>query len=563
MIGQLLKGRTTATATLTLAACLCASTAWAQPASGDVTEKLIQILVKNGVLTQPQAKDLLDQARAEARARPTVAPAAAASTATDKPAPQGTVRVTYVPESVRKQIAAEVKQQVLQQAQDQGWAEPSVIPGWTQRVRVYGDVRMRGQWDNFPSNNYNLFPDFNGINGSSNGYDTNSASLPPLLNTTQGRMRTRLRARLGVEAQITDWAVANIRIATGSDSSPVSTNQTLGATGDFSKYAIWLDTAYIQMKPVSYTTISVGRMPNPFWTTDLLYDDDLNFDGFAVANKFGHSDGVQGFVTLGGFPVFNTAFNLGSTNAAKTSSQDGWLVAVQGGAEWRFQEEWKAKIGMGFFGYNNIEGRKSQLCVGPTSFGSCSTDTTRAPFIQFGNTVFPVRNISTAGSSTTAQPQFYGLASKFQELDIHAQMSYYGFHPVDVVVDADYVMNMAFDRRKTASKSPVNNIGANNAFVGGDTGWTLKLTVGRPELKTAWDWNVSVAYKYIESDAVLDALTDSKFHLGGTNAQGFVLGGNLAFARDLWMSARWYSTNAISGPPYSVDSIMIDLNAKF
>ena len=40
-----------------------------------------------------------------------------------------------------------------------------------------------------------------------------------------------------------------------------------------------------------------------------------------------------------------------------------------------------------------------------------------------------------------------------------------------------------------------------------------------PEITKRWDWNVSLAYKYVESDAVLDALNDPDFHLGGTNAR--------------------------------------------
>jgi hypothetical protein len=78
-----------------------------------------------------------------------------------------------------------------------------------------------------------------------------------------------------------------------------------------------------------------------------------------------------------------------------------------------------------------------------------------------------------------------------------------------------------------------------------------------------WDWNLFVAYKYLESDSVLDALTDPNFHLGGTNAKGFILGGDLGLARNLYLAARWFSATQVSGVPYSNDVLQVDLNARF
>jgi hypothetical protein len=533
---------------------VAAAPAHAQPADG-TTERLIQILVKNGVLTRAQADSLLEQARAETRAASAPAPAGAAAQTAH------TVRVTHVPETVRQQIAAEVKQEVMQQARDEGWAEPSVIPEWVQRIKVSGDVRVRGQWDLFPSGNSPDFPNFNAINNLPNGFDATGGTLPPLLNTTANRFLPQLRARLGVEAQLSNWASTEIRLATGVNNGPVSTNQTLGTPGDFSKYAVWIDRAYIRLQPQSWLDLYAGREPNPFWTSDLLFWDELNFDGFAGQGRYVSGGSLDGFLNLGAFPVYNTAFNLGSTNETKTKSDDSWLLAVQAGATWK-PEDWITRLAAGFFDFSNIQGKESAPCYQPTSFGSCSTDATYAPFLQYGNTVFPIRNITTTATST-AQPQFYGLASRFEVLDLHAQTTWLGWHPTDLRLEADYVRNFGFDSKTIQARNPPNNLGANNLYVGGNNGYMLRLTVGQMELARLWDWNVSLTYKYIESDAVLDALTDSVFHLGGTNAKGFVLGGNLALARNLWLTAKWYGTSAVSGPAYSVDTMLVDLNAKF
>ena len=67
----------------------------------------------------------------------------------------------------------------------------------------------------------------------------------------QNRNRFRLRARLGAEINLDDGFTAGIRLATGNDDNPVTENQTIGGAngaqgGDFSKYSIWLDRAFIK-----------------------------------------------------------------------------------------------------------------------------------------------------------------------------------------------------------------------------------------------------------------------------------------------------------------------------
>jgi hypothetical protein len=90
-----------------------------------------------------------------------------------------------------------------------------------------------------------------------------------------------------------------------------------------------------------------------------------------------------------------------------------------------------------------------------------------------------------------------------------------------------------------------------------------KLQVGYPDIRKAREWNVFAAYKRLESNAVVDAYTDSDFHLGGTNTKGFIVGGNYGLDKNTWLSLRWFSADEIVGSPYSVDVLLLDLNAKF
>jgi hypothetical protein len=530
---------------------------------------LVQLLVQNKVLSRSQAQPLLRTATLP----PPVpyAPTAMAAPPPPGPAepipPPGTVRVAYVPQFVRDQIATQVRQEVLAQEQAQNYAAPNALPEWTKRVTISGDIRLRAQRDLFDQGNSPDFVNFNSINNSANGFDTssNNTGLPPLLNTTQDRSLFELRARLDVAAQISDWMTADIRIGTGNSTTPVSLNQTLGSPGDFQKYAIYLDRAYIGMTPTSWLTIDAGRMPNPFWTTNLTFDDNVNFDGLATKFDVPLSPTVDAFLNAGAFPVFNTTFNLttASDGVGQANSHDAYLFAAQAGAAWQANDDLAAKLGVAFFDYSNVQGKLSDPCFDPTGVGGCDTDDTKPPFLQQGNTVFPIRDIVSNGSTDNpATPEFFGLASRFDVLDVHGQTVLTNFHPIDIVIDGDFIKNLGFNRKAIAAEA-VNNLGPNGAFQGGDTGYQVSLQVGYRQLEKLWDWNASVAYKYLESDATPDAFTDSDFHLGGTNAKGYILRANLGLDANSWIAASFFATNEVSGPPYGEDTAQLDLNAKF
>ncbi|WP_394687111.1 putative porin [uncultured Xanthomonas sp.] len=543
-----------------LAQSAAASVDPAQP-NPQVTLRLIDLLVAKGVLTRAQADDLIR----EAAALPAAAPVSPAGTPAYATAP-GAVVVPYVPEPVRQQIKDELRAEVTAQAKSEGWAAPGALPEWTQRLRLYGDLRVRGEGVFHPDGNYAFFPDFGDINAGS-GFDVVGANNAPFVNTTRNRSRMRLRARLGVSAQIADWVQADLRLATGSDRSPVSTNQTLGSGGNLSKYSLWLDRAALQLTPLEALSLSFGRFANPFWSSELVFDSDLNFDGVAARYDLAASDPDATFApwaSAGLFPVYNTDFDFGSTSTSKTRSRDKWMYGVQVGANWRFADATALRVGLGYFEYDQFEGKRSSPCLAPTSADSCDSDGSRPQFQQFGNTLFALRDIVADPSNPNGpQLQYYGYASKFGVADLHAQLQFAQFDPVIVSVEADVVKNTRYDPARILALGPVNNLGNQGVFEGGDMGYALNLTVGQPKPAQPGEWNVSLGYRYLESDAVPDGFTDSDFHLGGTNARGFIVGGTYALARKTWLGLRWLSANQISGPPYAVDVLQLDLGAEF
>jgi hypothetical protein len=235
-------------------------------------------------------------------------------------------------------------------------------------------------------------------------------------------------------------------------------------------------------------------------------------------------------------------------------------------------------FGAAYFDFSNVQGQLSKSCYvfGATDF--CSTDLTRPSFAQRGNTYMALREIIQLYDSSNnllPQYQYFGLASQFRDLVVSTRLDLGHFDPVHVVIDGEYVRNLAWNRDDVAAKVLANPLPAGptapcptsdpcaQTYIGGNQGWLARLTVGHREMKQLWDWSAFVGYKYLESDAVIDAFTDSDFGLGGTNLKGYFVGGSLALGPNVWATARWMSSNQVAGAPYAVDIFQVDLNARF
>ncbi|WP_243846365.1 putative porin [Rhizomicrobium palustre] len=566
----------------------CGAQALAQDATSALspdTVKLVTFLVEKGVLSKAQATEFAQKMSREkaAAASPVAAsPAAAANTsaAAAVPTSEAVVRVPYIPETVRKQIKAELRQEVMAQAKDEHWAAPDEMPAWTKHLRLSGDLRLRYEGDLFPSGNDSSgsFPNFNAINTGS-PYDTSSTSnhnYPSEYNVDQDRHRFRLRARFGIDADLGEAFTAGIRIATGDSNTPVSTNQSIGASGgNFSKYSIWLDRAWLRYAPIDNPrgsfAVTLGRFENPFYSTELVFDDDLNFDGVAIQASAAVTKTLKPFVTVGAFPVFSTDFNFASNQPAKYKSDDKYLFAAQGGFDWTPWRNASLKFAAAYYDFDNVRGRLSSACTILSSADVCDTDATRPSFAQKGNTYRPLRLITSTSANnfgTTNLYQYYGLATGFRELAITGSADLANFEPVHLLFEGEAVKNLAFDKSAVDAVA-VNNRGAvtktnaNGPFEGGDLGYLGRFTVGYSKLENRGDWNLSVAYKYLESDAVIDGLADSDFGLGGTNLKGFIVGGGLALSSHVSAGLRWMSADAIGGPKYGVDVVQFDIKTRF
>lgn len=467
-------------------------------------------------------------------------PAPAADSTTAPPAAKD-IRVPYIPEPVkaeiRKQVREELKQEVvaemLKQAREERWGMPGAWPEWVQRLSWDGDIRLRYQSDNFaPDNAVSL--DIQRIN-QARRFSIDHATR----NTSEDRQRLRVRARLGMSAQVSEGVDAVVRLATGSLNDPVSTNQTLGNTQR--PFQAILDRVYLQLQSGSGAwTAWGGRIPNPWFGTDLVWDTDLNFDGVAVRlrpRRVGDAEvqtyGFDPFITLGAFPL----------QEVELSSKDKWLFGGQLGADWRFGRRAHLRFGIGYYDYKNIVGQRNAP-------GSTALDYTAPQFVQKGNSVFLINN------DTDPSAQLWGLASEFEEVNATVSLDLAAAGTTHVVLTADYVKNIGFDAEDIFRRTGLR-------LFEEVSGYQWQIAVGQPRPRKRADWQVFGGTRHVEADAVLDAFTDSDFHLGGTNAEGWIAGGIYCLRDGLCASLRYLSANEARGDPLSVDTLQLDLSASF
>ncbi|HEL3749447.1 TPA: putative porin [Stenotrophomonas maltophilia] len=537
--------------------------------------KLIKGLMATGALKPEDGQALLVQAEAEAAAAQRGAAGAASASSGGIALEAGDVRVPYVPQSVRDGIRDEVRQDVMAQAKAEGWAAPNEVAEWTQRIKVTGDVRVRSESRFHGDDNSGIVSNWAAVNAGS-GFDTNTNTnlqLPPLLNTRQDRRNLwRIRARLGVEAMIGDHTTAGIRLASGSSNGPVSTTEQLG--GGLSKKDVWLDQAWLAYSPADWVTVRGGRFGNPFWSSDTLFSNDLNFDGLAANLKYGFGDGdLDLFGTLAVAPLEYTSDSLQSRSGEKSPNENKWLSGAQAGVNWRFNDDNALRAALGYYDFKNISGRLSSPCALYSGAVGCDTDWSRPAFMQKGNTLMLIRDIALnpMDPAGTPTPQYVGLASAFRLATLNLRWDTRLAQDIGLRLEGDFIRNLAYDTQamfRRANNGIVNNFGAGDApgidtFRSGDTAWMLQATFGATDLKEKGQWQALLGYKRIEADALPDAYNDPNFHLGGTNARGYYVGGAYALDARSWISGKWMAAKAVSGPPLAIDVFQLEFNTGF
>jgi hypothetical protein len=509
----------------------------------DTVINLVQALVQKGVLTREQAEQMIADAKAKAESE------VAADTALRKAQEEqdkGAVRVPYVPQIVKdeigKQVAAElgpsVKQEVVSQINTEGTLR-AALPDWMQRMTWTGDIRVRGEADNFGTENATgEYLDFNAVNGA--GGIVN-AGVKAYLDTSEDVDRLRLRLRFGFDADFGDGWSGGVRLATGSNGEIfVTTNQTLGTYGN--GYTAAVDQGYLRRTDSWQSggqvfTTTAGRFANPYLSTNMVWYNDLTFEGIASNYRFNLSaDNAHRkdlYLTFGAFPL-----------ASETpSSLDKWLAGAQVGTDLQADNGSRLRFGAAYYDYIHIVGK--QNAPDSTLFNY-----TAPALLQKGNTVYDISN------STNPNVNLFALAADYRIVDLLAVADLHTFSRYGVSLTTEAVRNVGYNAADILARTGTYVAPRIN-------GYEVDLGFGRLPFGGAGTWRASAGYRYLQRDAVLDAFNDEDFHLGGTDTKGYLLNVDYAFNTHVWARFKYMSANAIDGPPLAIDVLQLDLNAQF
>jgi len=316
------------------------------------------------------------------------------------------------------------------------------------------------------------------------------------------RTRWRFRLRVGAVARAGEWT-AGFRLATGEDpslagqgSDAISNNVSFDKFGE--KWQVVLDKAYISYEPpaVSNLKFTAGKMENPFWETDMVYDHDLTPAG--VAEQYSHvfRDENTIFVNFGQWVLAED--NTTQNNGVVSRGEDAYMLGFQAGHEWKIvPKKFELKQSLGFYDYFGI---KDQVASAANTFNGSV-----------------IRNsLTTTGAGTVVWAKDFNVFSLNNELKIGY------FEKLPITLQGEYI----------------NNVATNEFADGYKVG--LKLWDARKK----GQYEIGYWYEFLRADATLSLWTDSDFGSSGTNGKGHIVKARYNFTD--WASlgfAYWYVQN--------------------
>ncbi|HEY8671165.1 MAG TPA: putative porin [Terriglobales bacterium] len=368
-------------------------------------------------------------------------------------------------------------------------------------LELYGDARVR----------------YEVRSGETNRPD----SINPPGDTFQ-RNRARYRLRIGLKGTLVDDWFFGIRLETSTN--PRSTNVTFGddtaaGPGPFAKNSDSLNIgqAYLGYKGIKGLTLVAGKMQNPFVSTSMVWDPDINPEGLAEQYKY--------TIKLGGGAA---------ASSETTTDKDGKTIVTQTKAEPGPTIDLFANFGQFVYDDTNPENpigpspsgvpkkdayllgwqvgmkynlnKSTYLQIAPTIYNYTGTgDTFNSHFV--GDPSFKVTDPVT-GAVTTVVPNQTGVNSLFV-LDVPAE---FGFKlgKVPARVFGDFAYNLDGSDRARAAGHPEKT----------NQNFAYQIGAGIGSTKHQGDISLTAFWQHAEQFALDPNLVDSDIFDARVNMEG-------------------------------------------
>lgn len=331
---------------------------------------------------------------------------------------------------------------------------------------------------------------------------------------TTDRTRERFRLRFNGDIQMQKGWSAGFALETASAAD--SGNQTFENGGD--DYSIFLARAYVAWQPRNDLKFIAGKQRNPLYTTDLVWDADINPQGVAelYTISLGGKDSLE-------FRALQSIMDDNNEATAGRTGNDAWLFAQQA-------------VLTKYFG-------TTKLVVAP------------------GYSIYTTSNMSGLTNETPFNGDTVGLslgtfAGELEFADVGATGN-----SVKLYWDSSYNFE-AGKRVHTVYGRPTAD---KDAFA-----WLVGIGYNHGSGKLQGDWGVKVDYRRVGFGSVDPNLNDSDFAFGNLNQSGFKASASYNLVDFCSLNLTYFQTSDIRDslvhPVANLDKssiLQVDLVTKF
>ncbi len=316
------------------------------------------------------------------------------------------------------------------------------------------------------------------------------------------RNRTRFRLRLRADTDINDDTQFHLQVASGDPGTPVSTNQSF--TSFFRPKPFNLDRAFLAYNPqaASAITLGIGKFGFPQKRTQMIFDDDLNFEGGWEKVSWDLSDRVG--ISL---VALQTAVNELSRDA------DAYMVAG--------------------YGEVNFKGERSEFSVSAANYRWGNPDS-----IVGGQSDRVLRSILTNAVKQNSFGSVIGYAS--------------GFNVIDIIAEATIRTGRTNYPLRVLAEFSRNTRATNDR----DSGFWLEAEYGSPRLVNTW--GSTYTYGWLEQDVSPSAFVFSDIQ--GTNIRLHMIETSYVPKEGLSFDVTLHLTKRLVVPEEDLNSLLTRLH---
>jgi len=400
------------------------------------------------------------------------------------------------------------------------------IGDWVQQLNLGGDFRIRNQWDQ-------RIP-----------MVLTNPRLGPVDQVIQ-RDRWRFRLRLTADFKLQGNFFGGVMLATGDNRTADSKNVTV--TGGYDNYNIALARAFMGWAPTPWLTFIAGKQANPFYTTDLIYDPEVDPAGVVERVDFDKifnwtfgepvAEGKEGKAAPPPAPAPGNSFELAliagqfvfqNNNADSGSTQLKWDA-------YQFQEQLLARLKLG----SNLTITEAPGFLAFTSSSSGGTPGVHGAIVPPTQVQGLTFDQTTGGNGDTlANGQAFPVTQRDLNIILAPGDITYKICGQPLSLYWDFAYNFSGDDRFNRdygplfshyfyvgkSSTPSFSVQANPSF-SDNSAWLVGLKFGQN--KKAGDFSASADYRQEGISSIDPNINNSNFALSNLNSQGWTF--NLAY----------------------------------